>query len=160
MRGEARADVAHELQARSGVRVRGPVDAILQDQVLLGERLGLAVVPRRAERVRDVVREAERDVRVAREAGGVPPRLAQEPQCLGGVPAGEQEAGQIRCGQERLGVARPPQAPLLPEDGLRQLQGVRRAAAGASPEGAPSAGAPRLVSSITSSRNLDIAGRN
>ncbi len=39
MRGEARADVAHELQARGGVRVRGPVDAILEDQVLLGERL-------------------------------------------------------------------------------------------------------------------------
>ena len=68
MRGEARADVAHELQARGRIRVRGPVDAILEDQVLLGERLGLAVIPRRAERVREVVREAERDVRVAREA--------------------------------------------------------------------------------------------
>ena len=58
MRGEARADVAHEFQARGGVRVRGPVDALLQNQILLGERLGLAVVPRRAERVREVVREA------------------------------------------------------------------------------------------------------
>ena len=58
LRGEARADVAHELQRRGGVRVRGAIHPILQDQVLLGERLGLAVVPRRAERVRDVVREA------------------------------------------------------------------------------------------------------
>ena len=58
LRGEARADVADELQGRGGVRMRGPVDAVLQDQVLLGERLGLAVVPGRAERVRDVVREA------------------------------------------------------------------------------------------------------
>ena len=58
MRGEARADVAHELQGGGGVRMRSPVDAILEDQVLLGERLGLAVVPRRAERVREVVREA------------------------------------------------------------------------------------------------------
>ena len=58
MRGEARADVAHELERGGRIRVRGPVDAILEDQVLLGERLGLAVVPRRAERVRDVVREA------------------------------------------------------------------------------------------------------
>ena len=75
-----------------------------------------------------LVRETERDIRVAREAGGVPPRLAQEAERLGGVPAGEQEAGQIRCGQERLGVARPPQAPLLAEDGPRQLQGVLGAA--------------------------------
>ena len=59
--------------------MRSPVDALLEDQVLLGERLGLAVVPRRAERMREVVREAERDIRVACEAGGVPPRLAQEP---------------------------------------------------------------------------------
>ena len=54
MRGEARADVADELQGRGRVGVRGPVDALLQNQVLLGERLGLAVIPRRAERVRDV----------------------------------------------------------------------------------------------------------
>ena len=97
------ADVAHELQGRGRIRVRGPVDAILQNQILLGERLGLAVVPRRAERVRDVVRQAERDVRVAREAGGVPPRLAQEAERLGGVPAGEQEAGEVARRQERLG---------------------------------------------------------
>ena len=58
LRGEARADVAHELERRGGVRMGSPVDAVLQDQVLLGERLGLAVVPGRAERVRDVVREA------------------------------------------------------------------------------------------------------
>ena len=122
--------MAHELQGRGRIRVRGPVDAILEDQVLLGERLGLAVIPRRAERVRDVVREAERDVRVAREAGGVPPRLAQEAERLGGVPAGEQEAGEVARRQERLGVARPPQAPLLAEDGPRQLQGVRGAALG------------------------------
>ena len=62
MRGEARADVAHQFQARGGVRVRGPVDAILEHQVLLGERLGLAVVPRRAERVRDVVRSTSIEV--------------------------------------------------------------------------------------------------
>ena len=58
LRGEARADVAHELERRGGVGVRRPVDAVLEDQVLLGERLGLAVIARRAERVRDVVREA------------------------------------------------------------------------------------------------------
>ena len=58
LRGEARADVADELERRGGVRMRGPVDAVLEDQVLLGEGLGLAVIPRRAERVRDVVREA------------------------------------------------------------------------------------------------------
>ena len=58
LRGEARADVAHELERRGGVGMRRPVDAVLEDQVLLGERLGLAVVPGRAERVRDVVREA------------------------------------------------------------------------------------------------------
>ena len=58
LRGEARADVADELERRGGVRVRRPIHTILQDQVLLGERLGLAVVPGRAERVRDVVREA------------------------------------------------------------------------------------------------------
>ena len=40
LRGEARPDVADELQGRGCVRVRGPVDTILQDQVLLGERLG------------------------------------------------------------------------------------------------------------------------
>ena len=55
LRGEARADVADELERRGcpvplGVRMRGPVDAVLEDQVLLGERLGLAVVPGRAER--------------------------------------------------------------------------------------------------------------
>ena len=54
LRGEARADVAHELERRGGVGVRGAIHTILQDQVLLGERLGLAVIPRRAERVRDV----------------------------------------------------------------------------------------------------------
>ena len=59
LRGEARADVADELERRGGVGMRRPVDAVLQDQVLLGERLGLAVIPRRAERVRDVVREAQ-----------------------------------------------------------------------------------------------------
>ena len=58
LRGEARADVADELERRGGVRVRGAIHTILQDQVLLGERLGLAVIARRAERVRDVVREA------------------------------------------------------------------------------------------------------
>ena len=58
MRGEARPDVADELQGRGRVGMRSPVDAILEDQVLLGERLSLAVIPRRAERVRDVVREA------------------------------------------------------------------------------------------------------
>ena len=52
MRGEARPDVADELQGRGCVRVRGPVDTILQDQVLLGERLGLFTIPGRAERVR------------------------------------------------------------------------------------------------------------
>ena len=62
MRGEARADVADELQGRGRIGVRGPVDAILQNQVLLGERLGLAVVPRRAERVRDVVRSTSIEV--------------------------------------------------------------------------------------------------
>ena len=54
MRGEARADVAHELEGRGGVGMGGAIHTILEDQVLLGERLGLAVVPRRAERVRDV----------------------------------------------------------------------------------------------------------
>ncbi len=58
LRGEARADVADELERRGGVRVRRPVDAVLQDQVLLGEHLGLFTIPRRAQRVRDVVREA------------------------------------------------------------------------------------------------------
>ena len=76
----------------------------------------------------EAAREVDEGDRVAREAGGIPPRLAEEPQRLGGVPAGEQEAGQIRSGQERLGVARPPQAPLLAEDGPRQLQRVRRPA--------------------------------
>ena len=57
-RGEARADVAHELERRGGVRVRRPIHTILEDQVLLGERLGLFTIPGRAERVRDVVREA------------------------------------------------------------------------------------------------------
>ena len=47
--------MADELERRGGVRMRGAIHTILQDQVLLGERLGLAVVPRRAERVRDVV---------------------------------------------------------------------------------------------------------
>ena len=55
LRGEARADVAHELERRGGVGVRGAIHTILQDQVLLGERLGLFTIPRRAERVRDVV---------------------------------------------------------------------------------------------------------
>ena len=55
-------DVAHEFQGRGGVRMRGPVDALLEDQVLLGESLGLAVVPRRAERVRDVVRSTSIEV--------------------------------------------------------------------------------------------------
>ena len=55
LRGEARADVAHELERRGGVGVRRPVDAVLQNQILLGERLGLFTIPRRAERVRDVV---------------------------------------------------------------------------------------------------------
>ena len=50
LRGEARADVADEFQGRGGVGMRGPVDAILEDQVLLGERFGLAVIPRRAEK--------------------------------------------------------------------------------------------------------------
>ncbi len=54
LRGEARADVADELQGRGGVRVRGAIHTILQDQVLLGERLGLAVVPGRAERVSEI----------------------------------------------------------------------------------------------------------
>ena len=56
LRGEARADVADELERRGGVGVRRPVDAVLEDQVLLGERLGLFTIPRRAERVRDVAR--------------------------------------------------------------------------------------------------------
>ena len=58
LRGEARADVAHELERRGGVGMRRPIHTILQDQVLLGERLGLFTIPRRAERVRDVVRSS------------------------------------------------------------------------------------------------------
>ena len=42
--------MAHELERRGGVGMRRPVDAVLEDQVLLGERLGLAVVPSRASR--------------------------------------------------------------------------------------------------------------
>ena len=67
-------------------------------------------------------------------------------------------------------MARAPQAPLLAEDGPRQLQGVRRPALEVvgqrevrrddeRPRVVADAGA-RLVSSTTSSRNLDIAGRN
>ena len=48
LRGEARADMAHELERRGGVRVRGAIHTILQDQVLLGERLGLFTIPRAA----------------------------------------------------------------------------------------------------------------
>ena len=61
-------------RAAAALGCAGPVDAILEDQVLLGERLGLAVVPRRASGARCCT-----GIRVAREAGGVPPRLAQEP---------------------------------------------------------------------------------
>ena len=54
MRGEARSDVAHELERRGRVGVGGAIHTILEDQVLLGERLGLAVVPGRAERVSEI----------------------------------------------------------------------------------------------------------
>ena len=55
--GEAHVDVAHESRAAAAWDALVLVDAILQNR-FLGERLGLAVVPRRAERVRDVVGEA------------------------------------------------------------------------------------------------------
>ena len=55
MRGEARPDVAHELERGGRVGMGGAIHTILEDQVLLGERLGLGERARRAERVRDVV---------------------------------------------------------------------------------------------------------
>ena len=112
--------MAHELQGRGGVGMRGPVDAILEDQVLLGERLGLAVIPRRAEKdavgakSRQVLRTSSNRksyrplVCVGVKAHSCHARILRERLCA----ACAELIGRCNGRQASvLGLGRPPQAP-------------------------------------------------